>query len=138
MITLLRSFLLPALAFALLPPLGVRGAGTTGMLSALSQLRLIGAAASPANGLVVTPSTACAIPGDLKALVGLFLAGGHDANNIVIPIDPAGYRSYTTGRGALALPLHRALPISPRTSDGHTHGLPNIGRFAQPNLGFLG
>lgn len=97
--------------------------GSTGMLSALSQLRLIGAAASPANGPVVTPATASAIPGDFKALVCLFLAGGNDANNIVIPIDPSGYRSYTTGRGALALPQNRALPIAPRTSDGHAYGL---------------
>jgi len=97
--------------------------GATGMLSALSQLRLIGAAASPANGPVVATAAASALPADYKALVCLFLAGGNDANNIVIPIDAAGYKSYVTGRGALALPLSSALPISPRTSDGHTYGL---------------
>jgi uncharacterized protein (DUF1501 family) len=96
--------------------------GATGMLSALAQLRLIGATASAGNGPFVAPGTASAIPADFKALVCLFLAGGNDANNIVIPIDPSGYRAYTTGRGALALPLNRALPVTPRTSDGHAYG----------------
>jgi len=96
--------------------------GTTGMLSALSQLRLIGAAASPA-GPVVASTAATALPSDFKALVCLFLAGGNDANNIVIPIDAAGYRAYATGRGALALPASQALAVTPRTSDGHAYGL---------------
>jgi len=96
--------------------------GATGMLSALSQLRLIGAAASPANGPVVA-TAGSALPPDFKALVCLFLAGGNDANNIVIPIDAAGYRAYATGRGALALPLTSALGVTPKTSDGHAYGL---------------
>ena len=97
--------------------------GATGMLSALSQLRLIGAAASPSNGPVVSTTAASGLPPDFKALVCLFLAGGNDANNIVIPIDVAGYRAYATGRGALALPSNRALAITPKTSDGHAYGL---------------
>jgi uncharacterized protein (DUF1501 family) len=96
--------------------------GTTGLLSALSQLRLIGAAASPANGPVVGTAAASALPPDFKALVCLFLAGGNDANNLIIPIDVAGYRAYAAGRGALALPQKRALPIVPKTSDGHAYG----------------
>ena len=97
--------------------------GATGMLSALSQLRLIGAAASPANGPVVTRATASTIPADFKALVCLFLAGGNDANNLVIPVDSAGYRAYATGRGALALPANSVLAVTPKSSDGHTYGL---------------
>lgn len=95
--------------------------GATGMLSALSQLRLIGAVAGPASGPVVS-AAATTIPPDFKALVCLFLAGGNDANNIVIPLDLSGYRSYVTGRGTLALPLASALPIAPKTSDGHAYG----------------
>ena len=97
--------------------------GATGMLSALSQLRLIGAVANPANGRVVSGTATSILPSDFKALVCLFLAGGNDANNIVIPIDAAGYRAYATGRGALALPLTSALGVTPKTSDGHAYGL---------------
>src|SRR5512140_2272746 len=97
--------------------------GVTGMLSALSQLRLIGAVASPGNGPVVATAAASALPPDFKALVCLFFAGGNDANNVIIPIDPAGYQAYATGRGALAIPLNSARAVSPKTSDGHAYGL---------------
>ena len=89
--------------------------GATGMLSAMAQLRLIGAVASP--GTAAAPQT------DSKALVCLFLAGGNDANNLVVPTDAATYAAYATGRGALALPQASLLPITPKTSDGRTWGL---------------
>lgn len=96
--------------------------GATGMLSALAQLRLIGAIASPGNGPVtLTPSAA--LDGDFKALVCLFLAGGNDANNLIVPIDATTYAAYATGRGALALPQAALLPITPRTTDGRAWGL---------------
>ncbi|MBC7369352.1 MAG: DUF1501 domain-containing protein [Undibacterium sp.] len=91
--------------------------GATGMLSTLAQLRLTGALASPDNG----PSVAGATDPGYKALVCLFLAGGNDANNFIIPNDTAGYANYssaTTGRGALALPQSTVLGINPKTSDG--------------------
>ncbi len=96
--------------------------GATGLLSTLAQLRLMGAAASPDNGLVA-PATAAAPQADYKALVCLFLAGGNDANNLVVPTDASTYAAYATGRGALALPQNAVLPIAPRTSDGRTWGL---------------
>ena len=97
--------------------------GATGMLSALAQLRLIGAVASPQNGTPATPATAAATQTDFKALVCLFLAGGNDANNLVIPTDATNYAAYATGRGVLALPQNAVLPIVPKTSDGRTWGL---------------
>ena len=96
--------------------------GATGLLSSLAQLRLIGAVASPDNGPVV-PRTAAAPQTDYKALVCLFLAGGNDANNLVVPTDTASYAAYAAGRGALALPQNAVLPITPRTSDGRTWGI---------------
>ncbi len=93
----------------------------TGMLSTLAQLRLIGATASPANGPVsADPARAGALPPDYKALVCLFLAGGNDANNMLVPFDDAGYAAYasTAGRGAIALPRTQLLGLNPRTSDG--------------------
>lgn len=96
--------------------------GATGMLSALAQLRLIGAVANPENSSGATP-TATALQSDFKALVCLFLAGGNDANNLIVPTDSATYAAYAAGRGALALPQAALLPIAPRTSDGRTWGL---------------
>ncbi|MCX6952878.1 MAG: DUF1501 domain-containing protein [Verrucomicrobia bacterium] len=96
--------------------------GATGMLSALAQLRLMGAVASPENG-PVTPPTAGAPQSDYKALVCLFLAGGNDANNLVVPTDAETYAAYAAGRGALALPQNAPLPITPRTGDGRTWGI---------------
>ena len=95
--------------------------GTTGLLSALSSLRLIAAAANPANG-PQTPSTSAAIGSDYKALVCLFLNGGNDANNLIIPTGSA-YAAYAAARSNLALPQTGLLPITPRTTDGRSWGL---------------
>jgi uncharacterized protein (DUF1501 family) len=96
--------------------------GTTGLLASLAQLRLIGAAASPDNG-PVAPPTAAAPQADYKALVCLFLAGGNDANNLVVPTDATTYAAYATGRGALSLPQASLLSVTPRSSDGRTWGI---------------
>jgi uncharacterized protein (DUF1501 family) len=86
--------------------------GATGMLSALAQLRMIGALAADSA------------PSDYKALVCLFLYGGNDSNNLLIPTDNTNYNLYATDRSVLALPQSGLLPISPKTySDGRTWGL---------------
>ena len=38
-----------------------------------------------------------------RALVCVFLFGGNDSNNTVIPMEDAAYKAYTANRGALAL-----------------------------------
>ncbi|MEO6243956.1 MAG: DUF1501 domain-containing protein [Opitutaceae bacterium] len=96
--------------------------GATGILSTLANLRLMGAVASPDNG-PQTPNRAAAIASDHKALVCLFLNGGNDANNLIIPADSAGYAAYAAARTNLALPQTGLLPISPRTSDGRSWAL---------------
>ena len=40
---------------------------------------------------------------DYRALVCVFLFGGNDSNNTVIPTDDASYKAYQSARGALAL-----------------------------------
>lgn len=50
---------------------------------------------------------------DYKALVCVFLFGGNDSNNMVIPFDTAGYNAYKSARGGLALAQGSLLPISP-------------------------
>lgn len=95
----------------------------TGMLSTLAQLRMMGAVASPDNG--PTPARAGALPPDYKALVCLFLAGGNDANNMIVPFDAASYSAYASaaGRGALALPRTQLQSIAPKRSDGREWAL---------------
>jgi len=105
--------------------------GATGMLSTLAQLRLIGAMAADAA------------PSGYKALVCLFLQGGNDTNNVIIPSDTADYNAYAAARSFLAIPQSQLLPISPTTySDGRSYGLhpavPEIqSLFSQGKLAFL-
>ena len=58
---------------------------------------------------------------DFRALVCIFLFGGNDANNLLIPMDTAGYANYLKLRGAvasggLALPQSSLLPIMSKTA----------------------
>ena len=96
--------------------------GATGLLSALGSLRLMGAAASPANGPQLPSVAGAPIASDYKALVCLFLNGGNDANNLIIPLG-SGYSAYASARSNLALPQASVLPFTPRTTDGRSWGL---------------
>jgi len=106
-----------------------------GLASSFSRLGLINALAqSPVN---------------YQALVCVFLFGGNDANNMLIPMDPAGYANYLNNRGAvasggIALPQNTLLPIASKTrQNGQTaFGLhPNLPEvqalFNSGNLAFL-
>ena len=42
--------------------------------------------------------------GDYRALVCVFLFGGNDSNNTVVPMDDVNYQAYTSIRGSLGLP----------------------------------
>ena len=65
---------------------------------------------------------------DYKALVCIFLAGGNDANNFIIPTIASEYSNYATIRTpVLAIPnadgsAATAQALSPLTSDGHGYG----------------
>ena len=50
---------------------------------------------------------------DYKALVCVFLFGGNDSNNMVIPFSSSGYASYLQIRSVLALSQSSLLPIAP-------------------------
>ena len=58
-------------------------------------------------------------PTDYKALVCVFLAGGNDANNWIVPSDNTTYAEYAATRGNLGLPQSSLLPLrtgpNPRT-----------------------
>lgn len=62
---------------------------------------------------------------DYKALVCIFLNGGNDGNNSVIPTYTAGWAQYSAARQAQGLALSQAslLPITPPSMGGQTYGL---------------
>jgi uncharacterized protein (DUF1501 family) len=61
-----------------------------------------------------------------KALVCVFLFGGNDANNMIIPFDTAGYNNYSTIRGPLALAQNTLLPLTPLPNFALNPNLPEV------------
>jgi uncharacterized protein (DUF1501 family) len=49
---------------------------------------------------------------DYRALVCLYMAGGNDSHNWVVPVDSTGYADYVRSRSSLALPLSALTPLS--------------------------
>lgn len=101
---------------------------TTGILNTILDLRRLSAAPLDTT--------------DYKALICLFLYGGNDANNLLVPHDTSGYASYATARGALAIPQASLLPLTMLNGDGRDFGLhPNLPElqslFNQGKLGIV-
>jgi uncharacterized protein (DUF1501 family) len=90
-----------------------------GAFAALSRLQI--ASAAPA--------------GDYKALVCIFLFGGNDGHNTVVPLNGANYNNYKVNRAGLALPLNQLLPINTSTNTpyGLHYGLPELQSLYQQN-----
>jgi len=57
-----------------------------------------------------------------KALVCIFLYGGNDSFNMVVPRSTAAYDQYAQVRQTLAVPKEALLPINPSTTDGADYG----------------
>ncbi len=66
---------------------------------------------------------AAAPPGQYKAMVCLFLFGGNDAHNLIVPTNTDAYDVYAASRQSLALPKNELLPISPLTAEADSYGL---------------
>lgn len=62
---------------------------------------------------------------EYRALVCVFLSGGNDSNNIVVPNYDEGYNQYSAARGTQGLAIARAslLPITPPSMGGQVYGL---------------
>ena len=60
---------------------------------------------------------------DYKALVCVFLFGGNDSFNMLVPRSNLEYNIYATSRQNLAIPQGDLLPITPATPDGAQYGL---------------
>ena len=85
----------------------LQGLGGTALLSFLGK----------ANALAQTT------PPDYKALVCLFLAGGNDSHNMVVPLSGAQSAAYKAARGSLALPDNNGALLSVQAQDGNFYGL---------------
>lgn len=87
------------------------GIGGTALFSTLLTLRL-------ANSLAAQTA-----PSDYKALVCLFLAGGNDSFNMLVPTAAGEYTAYAAARGNLALARDTLLQITPTNLGGRTLGI---------------
>ncbi len=87
------------------------GVGASALFSTLLSLRL-------ANSLAAQTTSS-----DYKALVCLFLAGGNDSFNMLVPHTAAEHASYSSIRGNLALARDTLLQISPGNLGGRTLGI---------------
>jgi uncharacterized protein (DUF1501 family) len=86
--------------------------GTVAMTSAIRDLRFMNAALAQSN------------INDYKALVCIFLQGGNDSNNLILPTLVSEYNNYAAIRTpVLAIPQSAILPVTSLESDGHTYGL---------------
>lgn len=60
---------------------------------------------------------------DYKALVCIFLAGGNDGHNTVVPLQQTAYNAYRAARGGLALPDSNGALLQVATPDDTPYGL---------------
>jgi uncharacterized protein (DUF1501 family) len=103
-----RSFIRRALCAAV---------GTAALSNTIRDLRFINAAMAQSSAI-----------SDYKALICIFLNGGNDANNLIIPTNPEEYGNYAAIRTpVLAIPnadgsAAAALAVNSLNNDGHTYG----------------
>jgi uncharacterized protein (DUF1501 family) len=76
-------------------------------------------------------------PPGYKALVCVFLFGGNDANNTLVPTDTAGYGNYATLRGPLALPQSQLIQLASLPHYGLHGSLPEIGQLVDSGAAAL-
>lgn len=86
-------------------------------LRTASRLSLAGAATPWAVNLAAISSAAAqTVPTDYKALVCIFMYGGNDHSNTVVPYDNANYQLYAQSRTNLTLPQTALLPLNTPTN----------------------
>ena len=97
-------------------------------LTALAPLMLGGGLM---GGLTRAAFAQTATATDYRALVAIFMFGGNDGNNLLIPLDVAGYSDYQGGRGRLALARGDLQAINPGNTQGRPFALhPSMGALA--------
>lgn len=91
--------------------------GSAALVNTVANLKLANAAVLAGNNLA---------PSDHKALVCLFLFGGNDSFNMLLPAEKQEHELYSQSRGALAVPLggpSQAIPLKPHNTSGRVFGL---------------
>jgi uncharacterized protein (DUF1501 family) len=92
---------------------GCASMGLTSLVNTISQFKLVGSAAAQSAGE------------DYKALVCVFLNGGADSNNFLIPAGSSAARTdYNAGRGVLNIP-DTQFDFSPAANNGYFNGTTN-------------
>ena len=103
----------------------------------------VGAAFAHVPGMAFSQGMGTTAPfNDYKALVCLFLHGGNDSFNMLVPRSNAEYAVYAQSRQNMAVAQQDLLPINPLTPDGADYGLhpsmPGVqGLFEQGRLAFV-
>ncbi|HZV44137.1 MAG TPA: DUF1501 domain-containing protein, partial [Saprospiraceae bacterium] len=98
--------------------------GTSTLLSSLVNLKGMAAAAIANSTSLVDP--------EFKALVCIFMSGGNDSYNMLMPRDTAEYADYAATRSNIAIPLNEMLPIFPNAAGGRLFGIhPSMTRSQQ-------
>jgi len=72
-----------------------------------------------------------------KALVCIFLFGGNDANNTLVPFDNVGYSNYASLRGPLALPQSQLLQLASLPNYALHSSLPEVRQLIDSGAGAL-
>lgn len=99
---------------------GLSAAAAAQGFSAPLAMSLSGLAAMSAQS-----SHAASVGAPYRALVCLFMAGGNDAHNWIVPTDAEGYASYSAVRRELAWPADKLLPLSVAgQAAGRSFGVP--------------
>ena len=80
-------------------------------------------AAMPGYAFTQMLAAPAAVLNDYRALVCVFMFGGNDAYNVVVPRSVLEYNVYAQSRQNLAIDQANLLPINPLTSDGTDYGL---------------
>lgn len=100
--------------------------------------------AAPASLSLLNAAWARSVPagGDFKALVCVFLLGGNDGHNLLVPRSEGEYAVYAARRRGLTLPRESLLPITPLQGPGFALGLhpaltPLQGLFEDGRLALL-
>jgi uncharacterized protein (DUF1501 family) len=89
--------------------MGTRVAASSGLLATMGGFDRV---------LAATPYTR-----GYKALVCVWLAGGNQSFNWMVPYTQAGYNVYAKSRAAMALPRSSLLPLTGTASDGYAYAM---------------
>ncbi len=88
----------------------------TAMLAAATGLGRIGVMNARAQSVPSSPT-------DYKALVCVFMLGGNDGHNMIVPLNGAALANYKNARGSLALPDQNTPVLAVSAKNGTPYGL---------------